>query len=872
MSPGIQKSEQGKRYLALTDRLKLPLAGTVIFLIGAYILFYIPFFATGSAEDPWQLGVFHKGLQFGFAAIGLNLILRHTREVSFGHAAFFGIGAYTFALLVNPNQPPAGGSINEFWVLMIAAAVVATLLAAVIGFLTLRHSGLYFSLLTLAFGQLVFSIMRTEWFGGTDGFSALRPAREIVVSSGEAVQTTGQVRIFGQYAPPFEAKATAPAEVSVFAQDFGIAQYRSALLFWISAAIVIVGLLAMWRIVNSPFGKALDAIGQNTTRARFIGIPTKRYIWGAFVISGIYGGIAGGLYTIVQESVRPEPVLHAFVSGDILFMAILGGYQTLIGPLVGGFIFEQAVFAGEIINIVGQGGAKTVGSLVTGVLLIVIIFGFPRGFMGSLTRVPAHLRLARERRSATSFGSRVLGAARRGARGFVTGAAAFFVGLLVTFWWEGGAARAFAGSLGEAVGAQPSDLQVVGWIYTQLHNGKLAASVTGPGGESYVAQLANLDASDLGNAMGQSGLEVEVANYGLDAMLLYMPIILLTVAGYLAVRGRDLEGAVEGMKASWPVTLGFFVPTVLLLMTVSWQAPGLAGAFEIGPLPGAWVVYGLFGVVPIPLPGPAILIMGLAYPLLFASLGGGVAASHLPSVATKEAGRVRAMVGGWAGENPLGVGVAAGVVSYLAALGYTYVSRGSVAAEFASGLGQMAPAQPSQVDALAWFFNAAHNTATNAQIRVESEFGGFQTTVKPVQNVTAEEVSQLTNQSAVALPDFQPGVLDFYVPVLVLVVAGLAVASYKGADGWFDGAKAAWTVFPGYLVAALPLAIISGWRAGGEQEFVQIGTKILSALVVMGLVYPLLFAGLGGVLAGASVSGVLGTLGRIVRKPIEVVR
>jgi len=140
--------------------------------------------------------------------------------------------------------------------------------------------------------------------------------------------------------------------------------------------VVVVALFVMWRIVNSPFGNALDAIGQDRTRAQFIGIPVRKYVLAAFVLSGVYGGVAGGMYGLVQQHVRPESTLFFLRSGDILFMAILGGFGTLVGPLVGGVVL---VFLQDV----GQDFTNYFDAL-TGLVLVLLVFGFPRGIVGSL--------------------------------------------------------------------------------------------------------------------------------------------------------------------------------------------------------------------------------------------------------------------------------------------------------------------------------------------------------------------------------------------------------------------------------------------------------------------------------------------------------
>jgi len=332
--PGLV-TRDGNRYVHVMRGMELRPLRFVGWLVVLVLFIALPDIATLSTNI--QLSVLHQGVLFGLAAVGLNLLLRHTRLVSFGHAAFFGTGAYTAAVLATHFD------VTSMLLLLAAAALFGTVMAGVIGFLSLRHTGLYFSLLTLAFGQLLYAIAQGQsFFGSSDG---------LPVRPGEA----NQPFLFG-------------AELS--------ADVYSVIIYYLTVLIVVVCLLVMWRLVNSPFGAALDAIGQNRTRARFIGIPVRRYILYAFVISGIYGGIAGGMYGMVQQHVRPEPTLYFLRSGDILFMAILGGFKTLVGPLIGGIVL---VFMQDV----GQ-DFTTYFDALTGTVLLLLVFGFPNGIVGSL--------------------------------------------------------------------------------------------------------------------------------------------------------------------------------------------------------------------------------------------------------------------------------------------------------------------------------------------------------------------------------------------------------------------------------------------------------------------------------------------------------
>ncbi|MFC6992627.1 branched-chain amino acid ABC transporter permease [Haladaptatus sp. GCM10025707] len=332
--PGLV-TRDGERKVRVMRGLELTLRQTALALVGLLVLFALPDIARLSPSI--QLSVLHQGIVFGLAAVGLNLLVRHTQLVSFGHAAFFGTGAYTTAVLA------AKYDVTEFALLLLASMLLATLMAMLIGFLSLRHTGLYFSLLTLAFGQLLYALVQGQsFFGSSDGLP-VRPGPNM------------RPDVFGLGLPP---------------------DAYSVLLFYLTVILSVLGLLVMWRIIHSPFGAALDAIGQDRTRAKFIGIPVRRYVWLAFVISAVYGGMAGALYAMVQQHVRPGPVLYFLRSGDILFMAILGGYQTLLGPLVGGIVLV-------LLQDVGRDLTNYFDAL-TGLVLLALVFGFPQGIVGSL--------------------------------------------------------------------------------------------------------------------------------------------------------------------------------------------------------------------------------------------------------------------------------------------------------------------------------------------------------------------------------------------------------------------------------------------------------------------------------------------------------
>ncbi|SFB71924.1 amino acid/amide ABC transporter membrane protein 2, HAAT family [Halobiforma haloterrestris] len=336
----------GRTHLRLMEGMELSRNEALLAVVGIGFLLAVPDIAR---VTPLSFAVFHQGILFGIAALGLNLLLRHTELVSFGHAAFFGAGAYTAAVLASHYDVSSG------LVLLAASIAVATLLALLVGYFVAGYLDIYFALLTLAFNQVLFAfVIQSQFFNYSDGL---------------------RVRPDGLNPP------------ALFGLDLGTTAYE-IVLYYFTILLLVVMLLGTWKLVNSPFGRALDAIGQDRTRARFVGIPVEKYVWIAFTLSGIYGGLAGGLFGMVQLHVRPEPVLYAFVSGEILFMAILGGVNTLAGPIVGGivlvYLLNIARFYVEYYH------------ALTGIVLLAVVFFLPQGILGSLPMIGSGLERRRD--------------------------------------------------------------------------------------------------------------------------------------------------------------------------------------------------------------------------------------------------------------------------------------------------------------------------------------------------------------------------------------------------------------------------------------------------------------------------------------------
>ena len=235
-------------------------------------------------------------LILGLFAMSFNLIYGYMGQISFGHGAFFGLGAYATALLFRAFQTSTGeiGYLSFFLSLFLALPVSA-LGGLLVGFFCVRLTGIYFAMLSLAFGELLFYIV-FSWYGftkGDDGIQGLLP-------------------------PPFLRE--------------GVHYYYFTLL------VVGIALLFLWRITRSPFGYSLRMLRDNQHRAAFLGINVRQCMLMNFIIASAFAGIAGALWSPFQRSVSPG-LLGWMESGKAVFMTLIGGGKFFAGPMLGSIIY-----------------------------------------------------------------------------------------------------------------------------------------------------------------------------------------------------------------------------------------------------------------------------------------------------------------------------------------------------------------------------------------------------------------------------------------------------------------------------------------------------------------------------------------------------
>lgn len=267
-----------------------------------------------------------KFVIFGIFAVGFNILFGLTGYLSFGHAAFLGVGSYAAVWmfkLLSMNIVPA----------IIFAVLVSGLFALVIGYITLRRSGIYFSILTLALAQMCYNLAYSVLTPITNGETGLQILHNDprILDGGAGEGSLPLTNFFG-----LNMNETAKLDLLGMDLQFNVG-------FYICGIILIAAFYLSLRIFRSPFGMMLKAVKSNQNRLNYTGINTRPYTLTAFVISGMYAGLAGGLMACTDPLAGADRMLWT-ASGEVVLMTILGGAGTLLGPILGaGFIkyFEQ---------------------------------------------------------------------------------------------------------------------------------------------------------------------------------------------------------------------------------------------------------------------------------------------------------------------------------------------------------------------------------------------------------------------------------------------------------------------------------------------------------------------------------------------------
>ncbi len=317
-----------------------PVVGGALSQIARHrVLATLLFFAAFPFVMPYE-SVAINVLIYGLFAVGFNLLFGYTGLLSFGHAAFLGVGAYTAGILISQHQAP-------WWIAIPAAIALSCLVALVMGLLAIRTRGIYFAMVTLALSQCVyFLVYQLPASGGENG---LRGANI--------------------------------AEISLLGFDLNLLNPLQK--YYFVFAFVALAMWLLSRILASPFGGAIEAIRENEARARACGFDIERTKLMAFVLSASFCGLAGALNAIHLGSV-PIETLHYSTSGMVVMLCLLGGMGTYFGPFVGAALF---------LLIQDRASSWTEHwQLIVGAIFVFFVLFFPKGVWGTLLQKLNHER------------------------------------------------------------------------------------------------------------------------------------------------------------------------------------------------------------------------------------------------------------------------------------------------------------------------------------------------------------------------------------------------------------------------------------------------------------------------------------------------
>jgi branched-chain amino acid transport system permease protein len=290
--------------------------------------------AVPSIAPPYYVTLVLPAIAYAIALLGFNLLFGYTGLLSFGHALFVAIGAYSTAVLTSKL------GVKSVEVILVLSALAAMLVALPVALLSVRYVKIFFGILTLAFGMLFHSFLFKfyDLTGGDTGIRVLRPS------------------LLG----------------NAFASLDKTAFLVGPFYYYCLALLAILG-FAMWRLVHSPFGLHLAAIRENPRKAEYLGVRVRRFRLIAFVISALYCAVGGAILAVNIGQADPE-LAYWTHSGELVFMTVLGGFANFFGPLVGAFAF--VFLKSELM------GLTQYWRFCLGVILVLIVVLFPRGLVG----------------------------------------------------------------------------------------------------------------------------------------------------------------------------------------------------------------------------------------------------------------------------------------------------------------------------------------------------------------------------------------------------------------------------------------------------------------------------------------------------------
>ena len=306
-----------------------PARAAIVALAGTAALALVPVLA-----PPYYAGLMIPFFGYAIALLGFNLLFGYTGLLSFGHAMFLGFGAYGAAVMAGAL------GIKSFELVLLGSVLGAMIAAVPIGLLCVRYVGIFFGMLTLAFGMLFYSFL-FKFYHLTGGDSGVRVPR---------------MNILGL-------EFTRLNKIELLAGPF----------YYYCLALLVIAALLMWRIVHSPFGLHLKAIRDNARKAEYLGVHVRRCRLAAFVISAAFGA-AGGVILGFRVGLADPELVYWTQSGQLVFMAVLGGFANFFGPVIGALSF--ILLQDELQSLTEY------WRFVLGAILATIVIGFPGGIAG----------------------------------------------------------------------------------------------------------------------------------------------------------------------------------------------------------------------------------------------------------------------------------------------------------------------------------------------------------------------------------------------------------------------------------------------------------------------------------------------------------
>lgn len=293
----------------------------------------------------YQLMLFESGLTFAIMCLGFNLLLRYTGLLSFGHGALFATGAYAVGMMGRYFP-----DLYRIEILIPVALLASLIVSAIFGFICVRHTRIFFAILALALSMVLFALLVKLYdiTGGSDGVHI-----DLPIMFGKSYE--GMKRF----------------------------EFLSGAFYYLLLCIFGACTIIMLGIVNSPFGKALQSIRDNEVRAEMIGIRVRRYRWYAFILSGLFTGMGGALWSFVNGHITPETAEWVF-SGEIVYMTLLGGFMVFEGPIIGAILFTYLkLYAVSITQY---------WMFIIGATLIILVLLLPEGITGGFVKLFARLK------------------------------------------------------------------------------------------------------------------------------------------------------------------------------------------------------------------------------------------------------------------------------------------------------------------------------------------------------------------------------------------------------------------------------------------------------------------------------------------------